>query len=189
MMHSDIKQITNTKKQHYRCAFTLIELILVLLIMVIITTVVATNLSGFRQSQQKIDAAQHMLAIMQTARQQAISTGKIFRLNINIEENTYWLTTQADDYAEYEKPKINENKTYVVPSNVTIIWNTPEEIVENKYINFYPDGSTQATCITFVDQEDNKTSLFNYSLTTPFQIGNPEQEAQYQEDEKLFQLQ
>ena len=191
-MHSDTYQKLNKQFQnrtHYRCAFTLVELTLVLLIMVMITTIIGANFSGFRQKQQKIDTAKHMLTLMQIARQQAISQGKTYRLNIDKEDKTFWLTTQDTASTEFTKPNINDNKTYVIPKNIEIIWDTPESIVENKYIIFYPDGSTQATCITLTDDNENEISLFNYALTTQFQIGTPNQEATYQEDEQALQIQ
>jgi len=77
-----------------RAAFTMLELILVLLVMAVVLGLSAPALRGFFASRQTADAAVTMLCLTQYARSLSASEGRPCRLMIDPDAGEYWLTIQ-----------------------------------------------------------------------------------------------
>ena len=75
-----------------RGAFTLLELILVLVLISVLLGIAAPSLRGFVGARRSADAAAQVLAMANYARSQAIAQGTVYRLNVDATENVYWLT-------------------------------------------------------------------------------------------------
>ena len=84
-----------------RQAFTLIELVLVLVVAATVLAIAAPTLRGFFASRGTADAALNVLSLTRWARSQAISQGSTCRLNVDDASNTCWLSVQrAGAYVE-----------------------------------------------------------------------------------------
>ena len=78
-------------------AFTLLELILVMVIVCVMMAMAATSLRGFWAGRRTDDAASQLLAVTHWARSQAATDGRLYRLNIEPRAGTYWLTVQQQE--------------------------------------------------------------------------------------------
>src|SRR3954470_17536541 len=84
----------------HRPAFTLLELILVMLILTLIVGLVVPSLRRFSQGRNLGYAATQITAMANYAHTQAISQGKPYRLNLDPGNGTYWLTARTYDVFE-----------------------------------------------------------------------------------------
>lgn len=73
-------------------AFTLLELVLVMLIISIALAVAAPSMTGWGRSAKLRDETDQFLSITRYARTQAIATGTPYRLNVDSNAARYWLT-------------------------------------------------------------------------------------------------
>src|SRR5258708_16863770 len=74
--------------------FTLVELILVLMVLTVMVSIVAPSLRGFGVGRQSSDAATQILSLAQWARAQAVTDGKVYRLNFDVTGRTFGVTVQ-----------------------------------------------------------------------------------------------
>lgn len=77
-------------------AFTLIELLAVLLIMALVLGITLPNLS-LRSDRVMLGGAQDLAARLGLARQRAVATGSPHRLVIDLDAAAYWLEQQPDE--------------------------------------------------------------------------------------------
>src|SRR5688500_698776 len=77
-----------------RGAFTLFELVLVLVMVSILMVVAAPSLRGFLAGSKSRDATENLLAMTRLARERAIADRTVYRLNIDPQNNTYWVLMQ-----------------------------------------------------------------------------------------------
>jgi prepilin-type N-terminal cleavage/methylation domain-containing protein len=75
-------------------AFTLLELLTVLLLLGVILTLAAPALSGFFGGRQTADVAQSVFSLTRWAHSLSVSQGQLCRLNIDAESGAFWLTVQ-----------------------------------------------------------------------------------------------
>jgi type II secretion system protein H len=75
-------------------AFTILELILVLVILCTVLATAAPSMSGWSRGSRLRDAGDQLLALTRFARTQAIAESRTYRLNIDSQAGRYWLTAQ-----------------------------------------------------------------------------------------------
>ena len=83
--------MTHARRQS---AFTLIELIIVLVVLSVIIGMCAPSLRGFGQSAKLNDATQQLLATTRWARSEAIATAVTHRIELDIANNAYSVVRQ-----------------------------------------------------------------------------------------------
>src|SRR5260221_3978229 len=83
-----------------RRGFTLLELVLVMLLLTLITGLVVPALRNFSRGRNLGYAASQMTAMANYAHTQSISQGKPYRLNLDVNNGTYWLTARTYDVFE-----------------------------------------------------------------------------------------
>jgi type II secretion system protein H len=182
LRRSDLKNerlMNGTTGNNYRRrGFTLLELIFVMVIIGMVLAMAATSLRGFFASRQVSDAAAQMVALTQYARGQAAAEGRTFRLNLDTQKKTYWLTaetpgqfassvsngagssvaaslltggTQAQD-----APVPNDfGRVFSLPEGSTLSFKIPADSAGSprSYIPFYPDGRTEVSDITLTGKQ------------------------------------
>ena len=95
--------------------------------MVIICTVLAMaapSLGGFFGSRQTADAAAQIVALTQLARSQAVAEGRIYRLNLDVEGGTYWLTVQQG--GTFERLGSEFGRIFSLPQGTLVSWEAPQ---------------------------------------------------------------
>ena len=119
-------------------AFTLLELIAVLVLISTVLAIAAPSLRGFVHGRQTADAAAQILALTHLARSRAASGGCVHRLNVDSEAGTYWLTMQrAGAFVEIGR---GHGRLYRVPKGASIAVDTLLDDGSVSYVQFYPDG-------------------------------------------------
>lgn len=79
-----------------RSGFTLIELILVMVILAVVSGAMVPSLTSFRIGRANVNTADQLVALANYARNQAISEGRPYRLNVDPAGGQYWLTAAGD---------------------------------------------------------------------------------------------
>jgi prepilin-type N-terminal cleavage/methylation domain-containing protein len=69
-------------RNHHR-AFTLVELVLVMVVIAVVAAMVMPSLSGTARGRRLGDTANQIVALARMARTQSVTEGKMYRLNID----------------------------------------------------------------------------------------------------------
>lgn len=162
---------TNKPPTARRAAFTLLELIVVMLILCVTAAMVAPSLRGSNESLTTKNAAAHIVALCHYARTRAITEGRIYRLNIDVKARSCWLTTQKDGA---DTRLLNDlNQTYTMPEGAALAFN-PADIApasaQRSYIRFFPGGAQDVATLTVTDRAGSTVTLRCDSPTEPFHI-------------------
>ena len=155
-----------------RGGFTLLELVLVMLLVSLLMGLAAPSLRGFLVGRKSADAAAQVLALAHYARTQAVSTGASYRLNVDTGEGTYWLTVQkAGDFRDLGT---EFGRRFCLPDRIEARW-LPSPNGLREYIEFRPDGRTEAGMLQLVDRDGQVFEIGCRSETEPlvvFERGN-----------------
>ena len=142
--------------------------------MVIICTVLAMaapSLRGFFASRQTADAAAQILALTQLARSRAVAEGSIYRLNLDVEGGTYWLTVQQG--GTFENLRSEFGRVFSLPEGTVVSWEAPPHGVSPGYIEFYPSGRTEVTTIRLTGRQGGVIEITCPSPTELFGVVVP----------------
>lgn len=162
------------KRQHGRDeAFTLLELILVMVILSTVLALAAPSLRGFFASRQTHDTAAQILALTELARSQAISEGIIYRLNFDTRQRTYWLTAQQS--GTYEKLQSDFGQEFTLPKDMTMDLEDVDEDEGDVFIAFTPQGTVTAATIRLIDRGGRAIEVTCPSVTESYSIVECEQ--------------
>jgi type II secretion system protein H len=137
--------MTCRPRRHLRRAFTLIELILVLVILSTALAIAAPSLRGWSKGSKLRDAADQFQAVTRWARAQAIAESQTYRLNVEAHEGRYWLTTQ--DGMEFVPVASDFGAEFVMPDGATITMTQRDQSQPLEFVTFYPTGRTTAPAI------------------------------------------
>lgn len=152
-------------------AFTLIELLLVMVIIAIIVGIIAPKLRGFGIGRKANDAARQIVSLARYAQTQAISDGRIYRLNVDPGSHAYWLTTQVG--GQYQAPTNEFGQRFTLPDGVEMTTDIAAGDGGGQYVAFAPSGRAQEADITLTDQLGQKVEISCPSATELFHIVAP----------------
>jgi len=153
--------------------FTLLELVLVMLIVCTLLAIAAPSLRGFFASRETKDAAAQIIALTNLAQTQAISQGRVYRLNLDPEEGTYWLTVQEEGvFCDLN----NEfGRLFSLPNETIVKLDmeaAPQSVIPN-YIEFYPEGRCQTGTIRLIDRRGDVLDIVCSCPTERFHVVVP----------------
>jgi prepilin-type N-terminal cleavage/methylation domain-containing protein len=156
----------------FRRAFTLLELILVMLILSMLLAMVAPSLSGFGAGRDAEYAAAQVMTLSHWAREQAISEGRVYRLNFNPSQQQYWATAQVGGVFQ----TINDEfgSVFTLPEGVTMAWDAPQEN-GLYYAEFYPGGRAQPVRISITSRDNQLSYIGNTTPTEPMRAMTQEE--------------
>ena len=148
--------------------FTLLELILVLVLISTALAMAAPSLRGFVAGRKTDEAAAQILSLTKFAQSQAIAQGCIYRLNIDAEEKTYWLTWQrAGTFSRLES---EHGRRFRFPNEVTVKLELPLGDSTTSHIQFYPNGRTDEATVELMGQQGEVFRVTCPSATERFRI-------------------
>jgi prepilin-type N-terminal cleavage/methylation domain-containing protein len=154
-----------------RDGFSLIELILVLVLLTLLAGMSSPMLSRFARGRTTADAAGQLLAIMQYAQDQASLGAGPHRLNVDKDNNTYWLT--AAPLGAWQKIGSEIGRTFHMPENVTLQLKGTQDLMTNGYIQFEADGSHDMAALILTDPQGHQIVIGCASPSEPYRIGDP----------------
>ena len=135
-------------------AFTLIELLLVLVVVSAALGIAAPSLSRWGRGQRLRDAGDEFLATAHWARAQAIATGRIHRLNVDAQAGRYWVTAQEG--LEFVPLDVEFARETFVPANATLAM-TDLQSRDLEFITFDPTGRTSPRVVRLADDRGQVT--------------------------------
>ena len=161
------------------CGFTLLELILVLVLISAALAMAAPSLRRFARGRETTDAATHLLALAHLARSQAAAGAQMWRLNIDPDEGTYWLTVQEEGV--FVQPERDYGRLFRFPDGCLVTLDVPETLDtgaddDAPCIQFYPDGRSDPAVIELEDTEGRVLQVVSPSATEWFRIETPTDE-------------
>jgi len=147
-------------------AFTLIELVLVMVVISVIIAVVAPSFHGSSRGRRTGDTASQIVSLALYARSQAITQGKTYRLNLDPDSGTYELSVR--DYDTFET--LN-NWSYRTPEGVRIACDVQSQ-QDGLYIEFRPTGRTDPATIRVTDDDGMLVEVVCESATELFHVAD-----------------
>ena len=155
-------------KRHSRSAFSLLELILVLAVLAVSAAMAVPSLSRFSRGRQALDAAAHMLAVIQYAQNQAVVTASPYRFQLDPAAGTYWLATRRD--GKFGRLGSEFGRDFTLPQTLTAAWDASSDVTTNGYIEFAPDGAHEVASINLTAGDGELTVIGCDSPSEPFRI-------------------
>lgn len=129
-------------------AFTLVELIIVMVIITTALAMAAPSLTGWNRGSRLRDAGDQFLALTRWARGQAIAGARVHRLNVDAPTGRYWVTAQEG--LEFIPIASDFGQEFVVPEGATITM-TDTESRPLEFIEFFPTGRTSPRLVRLAD--------------------------------------
>ncbi|HUT29279.1 MAG TPA: GspH/FimT family pseudopilin [Sedimentisphaerales bacterium] len=148
--------------------FTLLELILVMVILSTVLAMAAPSLRGFFASRQMQDAAAQLLTLTQLARSQAVCEGTGYRLNLDVEQGQYWLTSWQS--GAFEKIKTEFGQVFTLPKDTVMELYGVERQGSEIFVSFAPQGTSSAARIRLVDRRGKIVDVMCRAATESFCI-------------------
>jgi type II secretion system protein H len=147
----------STRRQFRGKAFTLLELVLVMVIICTALAIASPSLRGWSRASKLRDASDQFMATVRYARAQAISTSQVCRLTVDANGGTYQLSTQeGQNFVELGN---DFGRVFGVPEGCRI------EMTELggksiSTVDFYPTGRTQPAHVKISYEELGETVEF-----------------------------
>lgn len=148
-------------------AFTLIEMILVLVVLAIALAVTVPSLSGWGARGKLRNAAQEFLAATQFARSQAAATAKTHRIEIDAATGRYAVSALGEDGTTWS-PAFGEFGSPTVPSRgITLAVSGGENAGA---ILFYPNGRATPATVSVRDAAGDTIDIASTAPAEPFRM-------------------
>ena len=135
-------------------AFTLMELILVMVIICILLATAAPSLRGFFSSHQLSDLAELITVSARYARLQAISSSAPCRLVIDTSDNKYWVSSDSSLIDEQLKNSLGQKKN--IPSDLVFKFEGLSQENTCYYVEFDSLGNCSESSIEILDFNGNE---------------------------------
>jgi len=162
---------TSTIGRRNSGAFTLMELVLVLVVVSVVLAMAAPSLRGFFASRQTADAATTMLSLTKWARSQALAQGCPCRLNIDSESGTCWLTVQQA--GAFVDLNCEMGRRFRLPEGASVSVRTDPAGPDVPYVQFYPNGRSDAITIEIHGRQGEVFLVSTPSAVEPYRIVSP----------------
>ena len=158
-------------QRSFKSAFTLIELLLVLLILTFVVAMVGPQLRGFTAGRTTRNTANSILAMTHYARTQAVTQGLTYRLNYDGQARSLWISYQSGN------ADVKPGNDFATPLNladsIKIDTDIPNKQDGSQYIEFHPTGRTEPATITLTDNFGATVQIACSSATELFRIVPP----------------
>ena len=162
------------KDLHHSGGFTLLELILVMVIISTVLSMAAPSLRGFFSSRKSHDAASNILSLIRYARSQAITEGRVYRINFNPDEGIYWLTVNEEGV--FTGLDNEFGREFLLPDDTTVeLEKKNHQKATEKYIAFYSQGMAESGVITLTDRRGDIIEIISPSPAETYRIVEPEE--------------
>jgi len=137
----------------------------------VLLALAAPSLRGFLASRQTADAAAQVLALTQLAGSRAAAQGSVYRLNIDPQTNTYWLSVQQA--GAFVDLNCEFGRRFRLPEGATVRVLPPSGGSPPPYIQFYPNGRTEEATIEVTGRQGEVFQVICDSATEAFRVVSP----------------
>ena len=149
-------------------AFTLLELIAVMVIVAVVLAMAAPDLRRFFRAHQAAHVARHLTAMAQYCRSRAVSEGRNYRLHIDPDSSRLQISRYAD--AGYEPAGDDLGQSYMPPDNVKVAWYEQQPVQDDNGLQFMPSGLSPVATIEVTGPGGETWFVTCASPTEPFRI-------------------
>jgi len=139
-----------------------------MVILAIVAGIAAPALTAFGKGRRVGDCAAQIVSLTHWARTQAITRGVTYRLNLDPNSRTYWLTVVRDD-GTVDTPGEEFGRVFSAPDGVTLNWDAPTQ-QDGQYITFLPTGRTDPATIRVTDAGGKIVEVSSFSPTELFHV-------------------
>ena len=153
-----------------RRGFTLLELVLVMVIIAVVLAMVAPSLSNFTAGRDADFAASQLVSVARWAREQAISEGRVYRLNFDEASQIYFVTAQVG--GTFQRPPVEFGQAFDIPDGVVMKWAAPRDGAL-AVVDFFPSGRCQPARIDVLSRDGQVTTIASLSATEPPRVLAP----------------
>jgi len=159
------------RRKHGRAGFTLLELVLVMVVICTVLAMAAPSLRGFFASRQTDDAAARIVALTRLARSLAVTEGRVYRLNLDCEAGTYWLTAQQE--GAFRRLSTEFGRVFLLPEGATADLRVAGRTAGARHVAFYPSGRTEAATVRLSGRRGDIVEVTCQSPTELFAMIEP----------------
>lgn len=149
-------------------AFTLLELILVMIILCTVLAMAAPSLRGFFSSRQLNDMAEQILIMTRYAKVQSIFEGTPYRISFDLSLRRYWISSQKE--SQYERLKNNFGRYFPIPTEIRIDFDNVNNDNGLYVLGFDPQGYSKECRIRLEDNQENILEIVCYSPAENYEI-------------------
>jgi Tfp pilus assembly protein FimT len=159
-----------------RPAFTLFELVLVMVVITAALAIAAPALRGVARGAKMREAATEFLTTCQWARTNAISTARIHRLVIDPTAGTYRVMVQQAD--EFVAPGTEWGEINKIPDGYQMTFTKADSILgtagtPGNYVDFYPTGRTDPARVQITAPDGETATIVCLTPSEAFRILRP----------------
>ena len=142
-------------------AFTLLELIVVLVVIGTALAIAAPSLGGWRRGQKLNTAGDEFLAVVRHARALATANSQVHRLYVDAANGRYWI--MAQEGTEFVNLGTGMGRVFEVPEGCQIRMTASGAPAALEFVDFYPTGRMQPAASVVITGENGDT----YAFETP----------------------
>lgn len=143
-------------KRRANTAFTLLELILVLVILAIIVSAVAPSLRSFGVGRSRQDMALLIVQLARHGHDEAVNEGHTYRLNLDPQQRQFSLT--AEEAGVFHPIADDSGRTYTLPDGMTMETDVPHQ-PDGWHIDFRPTGRCDVASIKLTDKLGQEVTI------------------------------
>ena len=155
------------RSRHNLAAFTLVELLMVMIVITIIVALVAPSLSQFSAGRRNQDTATQFIALANYARTQSIAEARVYRLSVDTVHKTLALT--AAYQGTFQRPSNDFGDPYQWPMDINAEVDMPQH-TDGVYVDFRPNGRNDAGRIWLTDRLGGVIEVACETATEQFHI-------------------
>ena len=149
-------------------AFTLLELILIMIILCTVLAMAAPSMRGFFSSQQLSNMTEQILAMTRYAKVQAVFESRYYRVNFDPHQRLYWISSRRA--SQYERLDNNFGRLYPIPSEIDISFYKVPYDNGIYYFEFNPKGYSKEAALRLKDNQDNVREIVCYNPAENYEI-------------------
>ena len=157
-----------------RRAFTLLELVVVMLVLSVLFAMAAPSMSGFGAGREAQQTASQIVTLARWAREQAISEGRTYRLNFDTTQQNYFVTSAYGATFQQQQLGVDFGRPFSIPPGVQLIFEAPQEN-GLPYLEFLPTGRCGPAHVQVISRDEQVTDLASLSATEPLRVVTPDE--------------
>jgi len=151
-----------------RRAFSLLELILVMIIMCTVLGMAVPSLRGFFSSRQIKDMGEQMVALTRYAKTQAVYNSQFYRMNFDLDRRQYWLS--ALEKGQYQRLENDFGSRFTIPADINVEFENFSREGTLFYVDFNPEGYSKQCRIMLEDDKQNYIDIVCYGPAENFEM-------------------
>jgi len=149
-------------------AFTLLELILIMIILCTVLAMAAPSLRGFFSSRQLNDITEQILAMTRYAKVQSVFESRYYRVNFDPQQRLYWISSRRE--SQYQRLDSNFGNLYSIPADIDISFDNVSYDNGIYYFEFNPEGYSKEAAVRLRDDQDTVQEIVCYSPAENYEI-------------------